>query len=808
VTRSTSPDEASGVRTLSPGAPQAPPVTYHGSVPPRAAEPRSRPPTSTRVWAPRLTFFLCGTASLAWALTASRFRDAEGVLDGNFVLPLALGGAFLVLAGTTSGSLRAFGRWFALALVGQAVALQLIDAGPRLHYQHYRALQDLTPAGLPLLAFLLAQAALVGLGLRRRGRRLFAWLEHNLGRWRLAALALVFVLSSAALSQQVTTYVADLIFAAFVQIVNLANLVLLASALPEERLQRLRRGVERWIQGSAAPRHAPSPGGDTFVLAAAGAVVVLAALLTLVSYERHPHVPDEVAYLFQARYMAEGKLWLPAPPIPDAFEVNLLHSDGNRWYSLFPPGWPAVLAVGVRAGVPWLVNPLLAGLNVWLVYVLLRRLYDRRSARLAVLLLCASPWYLFTAMSFMAHTFSLTCALVAAVAITSARHTGRVAYALLAGAALGGLGLVRPLDGFILAALLGLWSLGLGGHRLKGSSIAALAASALAVSTVGLIYNALLTGHPAEFPLTAYFDQRYGRGTNAFGFGPERGVGWGIDPFPGHGPLDALVNAGLNVFSINIELLGWSTGSLLLAALVIVSGRWSTADRLMLACLVAVAGAHSFYWFSGGPDFGARYWFLALVPLLALTVSGIRLLEQKLERQRAPAARALDPVAGDSADTRIGEDASRESGGTRILVAVLALCALTMLNYVPWRAVDKYHHYRGMRPDVRALAQTHGFGKSLVLVSGKRRDYASAAVYNPLDLRDDAPVYAWDRSPAVRAAVLRAYPERPVWIVRGPTLTGRGFSVVAGPIAPRDAPTRPGESLAARRTASRVSPGP
>jgi hypothetical protein len=88
-----------------------------------------------------------------------------------------------------------------------------------------------------------------------------------------------------------------------------------------------------------------------------------------------------------------------------------------------------------------------------------------------------------------------------------------------------------------------------------------------------------------------------------------------------------------------------------------------------------------------------------------------------------------------------------------------------------------------MRPDVRVLAQDYHFGRSLVLVRGEQfPDYASAAVYNPLNLQANAPVYAWDRDRAVHDQVLQVYADRPVWIVEGPTITHAGFRVAAGPL--------------------------
>ena len=59
--------------------------------------------------------------------------------------------------------------------------------------------------------------------------------------------------------------------------------------------------------------------------------------------------------------LAEGLLTVPAPPVPEAFSVYMIPYKSERWYSIFPPGWPAMLAIGTLLEVPWLVNPLLAG---------------------------------------------------------------------------------------------------------------------------------------------------------------------------------------------------------------------------------------------------------------------------------------------------------------------------------------------------------------------------------------------------------------------------------------------------------------
>ena len=372
-----------------------------------------------------------------------------------------------------------------------------------------------------------------------------------------------------------------------------------------------------------------------------------------------------------------------------------METDKGRSYATPPFGWPAVLAIGVLLGVPWLVNPILAGLNVLLAYALARELYDRRIARWVLLLLFISPWHVLMAMNFMTHTLTLTCGLGATLFVAWARRTHRARWMLAAGGLVGLASLVRPLEGLILAGLLGLWSLGIGGARLKTPALAAFILGVVAIGGLAIPYNKLLTGNPFTNPIMAYTDKRFGIGANALGFGSNRGWGWALDPFPGHGPLDAAVNANLNIFSLNIELFGWSAGSLLLLALLLLSGTLRKADYLMLAVIATVFGVHTLYWYSGGPDFGARYWYLMLFPCVVLTARGIQFLVMTLKSN----ANSLNHL--------------------RVAIAIFSLCMLTLVNYFPWRAIDKYHHYLGMRPDVRYLARAVQLRKESCFNSGQ-----------------------------------------------------------------------------------------
>jgi hypothetical protein len=304
-----------------------------------------------------------------------------------------------------------------------------------------------------------------------------------------------------------------------------------------------------------------------------------------------------------------------------------------------------------------------------------------------------------------------------------------------------------------------LWAIGLGGKRLPIRAVAALVLGSMFVGAAILPYNKALTGDSRKFPIMAYTEEHFAPKANAYGFGPERGMGWPIDPYPGHGPLDALVNSNLNTASINADLFGWSTGSLIFILAAVFAWNIRREDALMILIIVINFVLYFFYYFSGGPDFAARYWFLMILPCVVLTVRGIDWMQDTL--------------------------AARTHGDSRVALAVACLCLFAAVNYLPWRAVDKYFHYLGMRPDVRSLAREHAFGRSLVLVRGEELpDYVSAATFNPLDFHAEGPVYARDSSKEIRARLLGAYPDRPIWILEGPTVTGSGYKIIAGPIRP------------------------
>lgn len=576
-----------------------------------------------------------------------------------------------------------------------------------------------------------------------------------------------------------TALALQVVFALATYVVHGAMLIAIAGAPRRERLQAFAVRCRTWLQ--RMDRWVP------FLLAVCA--LLTAILVNQLVLEGMYHIPDGAGYLFQARCLAAGKLALEAPPVERAHELYLLTVQDGAWYGITNPGWPAVLAVGAFFGVPWLVNPFLGALTVLLAHGLLSRLTTRRQAHAVTALLVLSPWFLFLNASYMTHSLSLFLVVLAWWGLGRARE-GNATFALLAGAAMGWLFLVRPLDGLLVGGFTGVvwWA----ARRRFEPRVWLYGLGCVGIAALLLPYNAHFTGRPASFPIQVYLDRIWYPGANRLGFGADVGNppgGWGIlDPYPGHGWRDVLLNTNQNLVSLQTELHGFAIGSLTFLLIFVAWGRWNVVDRLALSLLALLLIAYNAYWFSGGPDFGARYWYLVILPALHLTMRGIETVRERWEgSQRTSIVRE------------------------RLALLVSAACLVACLVFPVWRATTKYVEYRGFHADYVRLAEQESLRGALVFIrsseQGTYRDvgdadpdpeyssafFASDFVHRegPIFLRDlgpavNAQAVAFWRPRSVRFAVARGVPSGQVPVAGESTVWKRAHLLVeSGNHAPR-----------------------
>lgn len=362
--------------------------------------------------------------------------------------------------------------------------------------------------------------------------------------------------------------------------------------------------------------------GRGYALACAAVLLAAAAVLSSVLFARNPHNVDSIAQLFQARIFLGGNLAAPAPENPEFFAATHLVTHGGRWFSQYPPGHPALLGLGLIAGLPWLINPLFAAGTLALVFGAAHRLLGAGAARLSAVLYLVSPFVLFMSASYMNHvTTGFFLALALYTAVRAQDDAGGKVWLLATGAALAAAATIRPLEAATWASILGVWIL-----LRKGWRPAVVVGAACLVAVVPLlVYNGLTTGHPLRFGYSLLWGAGHGLG---FHTDP-----WG-EPFT---PIVSFAGTALDFQRLNVILYLWPFPSLIFVFVALVYAMRVDGSRgavaLLGALLLAAPLAYFFYWHRDN-YLGPRFVFASLVPAVILTAAGVLALDRRLGRWR------------------------------------------------------------------------------------------------------------------------------------------------------------------------------
>lgn len=366
------------------------------------------------------------------------------------------------------------------------------------------------------------------------------------------------------------------------------------------------------------------PGSRTLAVGTAlGSVWLLAAswYVATALFERAPHILDAISYLFQAKTFAGGAFWAPPPLVNDAFTIPFATVYQERWFSQYPPGTAATLMLGVLAGAPWLVQPVLAVGAVILATLAVRRQYGPGTALLVLALLVTSPFLLLNAGSFLSHVPALLFAMVAMYAVTRYADRPSARWAALTGLGLALTLLTREMVPILYGATLILTGIVQAAPK-RGRTVL------LDMLIVGLVFaggaltylafNAAVTGSPWLLPRLAV------NGADRWGFGT------GIGFYGEHTIASGLVNTEEQLVSLGFTLTGWPFGfALALMALPFLlrrANRWDLAHGSLVGFYVVAYAAYFYH----GIAFGPRYYFEALPSMLILIVRGLGALTDTL----------------------------------------------------------------------------------------------------------------------------------------------------------------------------------
>lgn len=322
---------------------------------------------------------------------------------------------------------------------------------------------------------------------------------------------------------------------------------------------------------------------------------------------------DEYSCSFLAQCLNLGKLWVKEPPLAEFFKVVHVGNKAGKWFSVYPPGWPLIMSIGLRFHVLDWLNPVMAVFSLGLVYLSGAKLYGRVASWFALAFCLLSPFFTFTSASYYSHT---TCLLAMSLFLyaflrwnENSYERGRTLWAALAGLALGYGLFTRYLTMAAFAAPFVIFVLRsvLQGKRRLGKS--ELLGILIVLVFMGLI---LYQNHSVSgkiFKAPNKFDKSWER----LGFRGDYTV------------IDGLVFLLARFFYI----LDWSTPVLVPIYLAGFFTGWTRKEegaiqRITSGSFLVIAAAYFFYYSWGGNQYGPRYYYEGFPFLLLAAGNSLR----------------------------------------------------------------------------------------------------------------------------------------------------------------------------------------
>lgn len=466
-------------------------------------------------------------------------------------------------------------------------------------------------------------------------------------------------------------------------------------------------------------------------------------------FEKLAHLEDEMAYVWQAQVMARGQISVPSPPEPDSFLWPFVVDYNGQRFGKYPPGWPALLAVGVRLGVRSLVNPLLAGLAIWLIFRLGKRVFGEPVGLLASGLTLLSPFFLVNSGSLLSHPLGLVLSAGFALAWLNAfsdpvsprpwRPT------IIAAMVLGLLILTRPMTAFGVALpfiVHGCYVFIKGSREIR-LRLASLAALVVLLGSLLFVWQFALTGNAFLNPYTLWWPyDRVGFGSG-FGATPE-----------GHNLNKAWTNTRFSLYVGEWDVFGWPMLSWIFfpfGLFVLLREQYKRIEGLLLSAVFpSLVIIYLAYWV-GASLYGPRYFYEGLYSISLLSAAGISYL----------AGWPVRPGRPWPAPTRIGRWRSPAVCG---LVAILV--GFNLVFYLPPRLAGLHGLYGVQRANQATFLSPSAqkLAPALIIVHPQKAwiEYGTLLELESPFL--DTPfIFIYSNDPEIDQAVAKRFPERTVY---------------------------------------------
>ena len=261
--------------------------------------------------------------------------------------------------------------------------------------------------------------------------------------------------------------------------------------------------------------------GDWWVAGTLGvAAAVAAACFAYFSLGGEGHTWEEREYGFQARIFAAGRLTATAPAT-DAYVADENRSGNflvgpnegvrdGKWFTIFVPAWPLLLAAGTALGRPWLVNPIMAFFTALALYGYGRRIVGADAALAGVLLYTVSPFATFNNASLFGEPAFLLFLVLFLWAFDAGREPEKPSLMAVAGALLVVAFAVRDYAAFAALPAVALLFYDVARKKTSGYALSYFVLGVALAAGPLLYYNYATSGAAFTFPRSHALHTRFG----------------------------------------------------------------------------------------------------------------------------------------------------------------------------------------------------------------------------------------------------------------------------------------------------------
>lgn len=343
-------------------------------------------------------------------------------------------------------------------------------------------------------------------------------------------------------------------------------------------------------------------------------VAALALYMTInMVYKQTEITDDEITYDFQAKLLLQGKLYTQAPDFQSFKNVFTVSED--KFTGKYPPGTPAIIALGMLFGDRYLFLILMSSLTLVLIYAASKNFYSKSDGVLAAILMLFSPYFVLMSSTRLSHSVSaffitLFIYIFSIIYTQGSDNKNKVLFlflALLAGFSAGFAFLTRTMTAPAMLMPFAVYIM-IDTIKSKGKGVFLLflmLAGFLIMLSINLIYNKAISGELFLFP------QHFMK-TDFVGF---------VDEY-GHTPVKAIFNTIINSIRAGVMMYSFPLVIALIIALLVMKGK-NKWDLLLLASILTLPIAYSLYWVQGVYDAGPTYYYEMIIPIVILSARSI-----------------------------------------------------------------------------------------------------------------------------------------------------------------------------------------